>query len=204
MALNMQDAISQRLREHGQVNVVIAGMSCSGKTTLANRIYEVYSARYPVALIAQDDYYKNLADIPRAPQGYLTDSLHAFHTLEFKRDAKMLLTYGAAFVPTYDMRSNTRLDKSRIVGVGSINVFEGLHTVHLLRELENSLGIYVDTDVGTCLERRIARDTAAYGVSEVRIRQYWEECIKPMAEELILPQKALADIIINGKGGDFL
>lgn len=202
MALDIQGAISQGLREHGTVNVVIAGMSCSGKTTLAKRICDLYAGQYPVALIAQDDYFKNLADIPRIPRGYLTDSVHAFHIGEFQHDVRSLLADGAVTVPTYDVRTNTRQGKSRTVSVGRINVFEGLHTIHLLRDVEHAVRIYVDTDADVCLARRIARDTAAYGVSEARIRQRWEECIKPMYEQYILPQKAFADIITECKGGD--
>ena len=199
--MNIQEEISKYLIGHDTVNVVIAGTTCSGKTTLANEIRKLFSGRYSVTLVAQDDYFKNLSDIPRVREGYLTDSIEAFFTAEFKHDVEMLLANGVSTMPRYDIATNTRINKNKIVRKGSINVFEGLHTIQLLGELDNSIKIFVDTDIDTCLKRRIARDTSKFGVPEERIRQYWSDCVKPMCERFIFPQKANADIIINC-GGD--
>ena len=105
-------------------------------------------------------------------------------------------------MPRYDVATNTRICKNKIVRVGNVNVFEGLHTIHLLKELDDCINVFVDTEIETCLERRIARDTSKFGVPEARIRHYWEYCIKPMCERFIFPQKVYADIIISSKGGD--
>lgn len=201
--MNVQEEISKYLLSHDTVNVVIAGTTCSGKTTLANEIRNHFSDRYSVTLVAQDDYFKNLPDIPRVREGYLTDSIEAFHTIEFKHDVQMLLINGVATMPRYDIATNTRVSKNKIVRAGRINVFEGLHTIQLLGELDNCIKIFVDTDIDICLKRRIARDTSKFGVPEVRIRQYWNDCVKPMCERFIFPQKEDADITINRKGGEF-
>ena len=184
------------------VNIAIAGITCSGKTTLANAIRKYFSNEYAVTIVSQDDYFKNLPDIPRAREGYLTDSIDAFWTAEFKHDVQQLLRNGLVKMPRYDVATNTRVAKYKIVRVGKVNVFEGLHTIHLLKELDNCINVFVDTEIETCLERRIARDTSKFGVPETRIRQYWNDCIKPMCERFIFPQKAYADIIINRKGDD--
>ena len=201
--MNVQEEISKYLLSHDTVNVVIAGTTCSGKTTLANEIRNHFSDRYLVTLVAQDDYFKNLPDIPRIREGYLTDSIEAFWTAEFKHDVQKLLTNGVATMPRYDIATNTRVSKNKIVRAGRINVFEGLHTIQLLGELDNCIKIFVDTDIDICLKRRISRDTLKFGVPEVRIRQYWNDCVKPMCERFILPQKEDADIIIDRKGGEF-
>ena len=200
--MNVYEEIKKHLQSHSTVNIAIAGITCSGKTTLANAIREYFSDKYAVAIVSQDDYFKNLPDIPRAREGYLTDSIDAFHITEFKHDVQQLLQNGVVTMPRYDVVTNTRISKSKIVRAGNINVFEGLHTIHILRELDNSINIFVDTEIETCLERRIARDTSKYGVPETRIRQYWNDCIKPMCERFIFPQKSFADIIISCKGGD--
>ena len=201
--MNVQEEISKYLLSHDTVNVVIAGTTCSGKTTLANEIRNHFSDRYLVTLVAQDDYFKNLPDIPRIREGYLTDSIEAFWTAEFKHDVQKLLTNGVATMPRYDIATNTRVSKNKIVRAGRINVFEGLHTIQLLGELDNCIKIFVDTDIDICLKRRIARDTLKFGVPEVRIRQYWNDCVKPMCERFIFPQKEDADITIDCKGGEF-
>ena len=201
--MNLYEEIDTYLQTHITVNIVIAGVTCSGKTTLTNAIQKYYSDKFVVAVVRQDDYFKNLSDIPSSKDGYLTDSLYAFHTDEFTNDIKQLLLDRVVFVPRYDVATNTRISKSKIVRSGTINIFEGLHTIHLLKELKNCITIFVDTELTTCLERRIARDTEKYGIPEVRIREYWNDCIIPMSERFILTQKKDADIIISCKDGEY-
>lgn len=201
--MNVQEAISKYLLSYDTVNVVIAGITCSGKTTLANNIQNHFSDRYSVTLVAQDDYFKNLPDIPQIREGYLTDSIDAFHAIEFKHDVQSLITYGFATMPRYDIATNTRVSKNKIIRTGIINVFEGLHTIELLGKLDNSIKIFLDTDIDVCLKRRIARDTSKFGIPEVRIRQYWNDCITPMCEKFIFPQKEFADITIDCNSGTF-
>lgn len=196
--------IEQYLAENPSLplNIVISGMTCSGKTTLAKRLVEHFSKRYRVSIISQDDYYKNLEDIPRTPRGYLTDSLYAFHTEEFCRDVGYLLRNGEVKMPKYDVASNTRISKDKLVNCGEINIFEGLNTIHLLRGLKNSICFYIDMDDETCLARRIERDSRAFGVKEVRIREFWNDCIYPMSKRYIINQKEKADFIIKNEGWD--
>ena len=200
--MNVYEKIEKHLQSHSTVNIAIAGITCSGKTTLANEIRKYFSGKYVVAIVSQDDYFKNLPDIPRAREGYLTDSIDAFCTAEFRHDVRLLLRNGVATMPRYDVATNTRIAKSKIVRASKINIFEGLHTIYLLRALEDCINIFVDTEPETCLKRRIARDTSKFGVPEARIRQYWDDCIKPMCERFIFPQKKFADIVINCKGGN--
>ena len=196
---NLYEKIEKYLQSHGMVNIVISGTTCSGKTTLANAIRGYFSDKYAVAIVHQDDYFKDLLDIPRGRWGYLADSIDAFWTEEFKHDVNLLLQNGVAIVPKYDIATNTRIAKSKIVRGGKINIFEGLHTIHILKGLDDCVTIYLDTGIETCLERRIERDTLKYGIPEERIREYWDDCIIPMCERFVFPQKAYADIIISSK-----
>lgn len=49
--MNVQEEISRYLLSHDTVNVVIAGTTCSGKTTLANEIRNHFSDKYSVTLV---------------------------------------------------------------------------------------------------------------------------------------------------------
>lgn len=195
--MNVQEKIKEYLESHRVVNVIIAGITCSGKTTLSKTIRDDFVSQYSVSIVAQDDYFKNLPDIPRTKVGYLLDSLEAFHTEEFVQDVELLLQNGVVIMPRYDITTNTRISKNKIVRAGTINILEGLHTIQLLGKVENSIKVFIDTDINTCLERRIARDTSKYGVPEKTIRQYWEACIKPMCEKFIFMQRNVADIILK-------
>jgi len=195
--MNINEEIRKALKKYGRVNVIISGTSCAGKTTLATGINAYYRSEYSTKIISQDDYFKNLSDIPRSLDGYLTDSIEAFHTTEFKRDVELLQRIGFVLMPYYDISTNMRTPQRKRVTIGDINVFEGLHTIQLLRNLNKSIKIYIDTDIETCLQRRIERDTSKYGIPEKRIREHWKDCILPMCEKYIYPQKEIADIIIK-------
>jgi|GluameStandDraft_1065615.scaffolds.fasta_scaffold02781_18 uridine kinase len=196
------DMIKNHLLVYGSVNVIIAGQTCSGKTTLAKEIRDHFLDEYSVAIISQDDYFKNLEDIPHSPGGYLTDSIDAFHVAEFRDDVYTLLKNSIVTMPNYDVATNTRINKNKIVSAGKINIFEGLHTISILYDMTNCINIFVDTDVDVCLKRRIVRDTSKYGIPEHVIKPYWKHCIMPMCEEYIFPQLEYADVTINRKGGD--
>ena len=197
----MIDTIRKLATEHDGLNVLIAGLTCSGKTTLATRIQEQLS-EFSVTIVHQDDYYRDLKDIPRTRDGYyLMDSPNAFCVGEFMRDMSNLLADGEVLVPRYCLTDNIRLAKDVLVSRRQVNVFEGLHVISLLRNLVGqSFGVFLATPPEICLARRIKRDAELYGVAETTVREYFEERMTPMAEAYIWPQLKLADTIIDGGG----
>lgn len=187
--------ISKYLHSDGTVNVLIAGQTCSGKTTLANKLRNCFSDEYSVTIVSQDDYFKNIDDIPYNRAGFLMESPDAFHVSEFKQDVETLLCDSVVYMPNYDIKTNTRIDKQKAVNVGQLNIFEGLHVISLL-DLPNCLQVYLDTPPTICLERRIARDTKLLKVCETQVRNYWYDCIQPTSEKFIYPQMEKADILL--------
>lgn len=172
------------------MNLIISGMSCSGKTTLSNQI--------PNSLhFEQDWYFKDKIGIPIIRKGYLFDSPNAFHIGEFKTDIEALLKEGYVYVPIYDVKTNSRISKDKKVTKKDINIFEGLHTISELKHLRDSLKVFIDTPLDECLKRRIQRDIK-YGISEQEIIRYFNEVMIPMYKSYIEVQKEYADLIIKG------
>jgi len=198
--MDIVDQTRQKAMQNGVVNIIIAGATCSGKTTLADKLKAELSGEFTVSIIRQDNYFKDIADIPRVRQGYLTDSINAFHTHEFKQDVEVLFSCGKTFIPRYDVSWNKRVAKDVCVTSSQINIFEGLHVISLLGGLENSLTVFLDTPLEVCMERRIARDTKLYGIPEQRIRENFSDCILPMYRSYIVPQKEQAEITTEGSG----
>lgn len=194
--MNIYEKIEEYLKNNDNVNVIIAGCTCSGKTTLSDNISKKFSKDYKVSIFEQDVYFKNLEDIPKTRFGYLTDSIYAFHTDEFREDVQEFLTCGKALIPRYHVATNTRYAKDNLIEKGNINIFEGLHTISLLYSVEKSIKVFVNTDIDVCLKRRIERDTTLYKIPEERIREYFRDCILPMYKQFIVTQKDFADIII--------
>lgn len=193
------EIIRQRIKQDGLVNILIAGATCSGKSTLSDRLVNAFDNEAAVAVVRQDYYFKDLPDIPKIAKGFLTDSINAFHTQEFKQDADLLLTNGKAYVPRYNVSQNLRIAKDVPVTSGVINIYEGLHTISLLRSIGKSISIFIDTPLEICLERRVTRDSGLYNIPEDRIRENFTECILPMYRSYVAPQLKMADIIIEGR-----
>lgn len=196
--MTIEELIKRKLVELEYINIIIAGYTCSGKTTEASKIKEIFGSL--VSSIPQDNYFKDLNEIPRSKNGYLMDSFNAFLTNEYEQDVETLLSRGQVYIPQYDIESNKRLNKDILVKKGKINIFEGLHTITLLKNLNNKLTIFMNTPIDICLERRIKRDTKNYGIKEEIIKRYFESCILPISKSYIIPQKELADLVIDERG----
>ncbi len=177
--------------------ILIAGLSCSGKTTLARKL-KAELAQYELLLLCQDSWFKDLPDIPRGPNGYRNlETTEAFHTEEFRRAVMSLASGAQARVPRYDVSRNIRTGEDT-VGSSPLVIVEGLHTVLLLSGvLEHRYSIFVDTPPRLCLERRIRRDTAQFGIPEEKVRSFFSEAVYPFYLPYIEPQRSLADELIT-------
>ena len=58
----------------------------------------------------------------------------------------------------------------------------------------------MDTDINTCLERRIKRDTSVYGMDEKIVKKFFYEIIIPIYKSHIEFQRDYADIVIRNEG----
>ena len=190
--------VRHKVRVDDICNVIIAGATCSGKTTFATNLRKHCSEQLSVSDIKQDAYFKDLHDVPRTRKGYLLDSPNAFHTSEFQKDVWQLLHEGATVIPTYDVATNKRVAKNTQVTRAQVNIFEGLHTISLLEGLSDSITIYLTTPLESCLERRVRRDIELCGVTEERIRENFGDCIDPMVHAYIAPQMGRAQIKTEG------
>ena len=189
--------ISRYVHFNGTANILISGTTCSGKTTLANRVRDCLADHISVTVVSQDDYFRNLRDIPYTSNGLLMDSPEAFCQEEFKEDVKKLLANSVVKMPNYNIPTNTIIDKKKVVQKSKVNIFEGLHVIDFLSGfMPDYISIYLDTDMETCLSRRIQRDTSNLHVTEDVVYKYWNNCIKPVSENCILPQKDYADYVL--------
>ena len=176
------------------MNIVIAGGTCSGKTTLAKEIKNLTSK---AVIFPQDNYFKNLKDIPKYKGGYLMDSINAFNYPEYQKDYAELLKKGEVYIPNYDLESNQRKSKDILLKKEDLIILEGLHTIKIFASMKSSLKVFLLVDLEECLKRKIERDSNKYQISPKIITEYFREFIIPMYKEYILPQKKEADIVIE-------
>lgn len=179
----------------------ICGGTGSGKTTLANRIYEAVGE--DAVLIGMDAYYKNnphLTFEERCKINY--DHPDAFDTELMLRDLRALKNGQAVDCPTYDYSTHLRAKRTIHLEPKHIIIMEGIllfANPEIVRELD--IKLFVDTDADVRILRRILRDVNERGRSLESVVAQYLETVKPMHESFIEPFKRVADIIVP-EGGE--
>lgn len=179
----------------------VAGGTCSGKTTVTERLVELVGSSH-LALIKQDAYYIDRAHQPfdeRTKANY--DHPDAFDwNLTFDQ-LSTLLTGRGVDVPVYDYPNHTRASEVIRVEPTRIVVFEGILALYdeRLRELFD-LRIFVDTDADVRLIRRLERDVRDRGRTPESIMRQYMTTVRPSHLQFIEPTKRHADVIIPEGG----
>ncbi|MDO8424883.1 MAG: adenylyl-sulfate kinase [bacterium] len=190
-------------RSRKPVLVLIAGASCSGKTSLAFELKKkIHRQGWRVSILSLDEFFKDIDD-PGLPRNEfdqkLFDVVNSYHYLEFLRILHALVSGIDARTPCYDIVKAKRApDKIRLIKANPVIIAEGLFVISLADDCWNNMvKIYVDTGIDTCLKRRLERDTVRFGVSKEQVEREWEQKVLPNYERFVLPQRSQADIVIK-------
>ncbi|NPA89989.1 MAG: uridine kinase [Chloroflexi bacterium] len=183
------------------VIVGVAGGSGSGKTTIANAIYQRLGAD-KVAYIPHDAYYYDLSHLPpeeRARQNF--DHPDSLETPLLVQHLKALRQGYAVNIPIYDFATHTRLLKTRRVEPRPIILVEGILVLaeRALRDMMD-IKIFVDTDADIRFIRRLQRDIQERGRTMESVINQYLGTVRPMHLEFVEPSKRYADIIIPEGG----
>lgn len=180
----------------------IAGGTASGKSSIAEIIYNNFKDSKSICIIKEDDFYKDQSHMPmeeRVKTNY-------DHPLAFDHD--LLFTFlnklinGEEVVkPIYDFTVHNRSDKTEIIKPCDVIIFDGLFALFNqdIRELLD-IKIYVDTPADVRFIRRLRRDTVERNRTVDNIINQYLSTVKPMHDQFIEPSKQYADLIIpHGK-----
>lgn len=179
----------------------VAGGTCSGKTTVSERLAEL-AGDDNLALIKLDSYYITRDHQPiheRASANY--DHPDAFDWQLLNDHMAALVNGGSVPVPVYDYANHTRSSEVRMVRPARIVVVEGILVLYepTLRE-RFDLRVYVDTDADLRLIRRLERDVAERGRTHESIIAQYLATVRPSHEQFIEPSKRHADVIFPQGG----
>lgn len=159
----------------------IAGGTCSGKSTLADKLAEYYGSRCRV--IHMDAYFRHPFITTVAP---ITGIEYVEHN---HPDALYLDRLYADF-------NNAIAD-----GKEELLIIEGLFALHLAEIREKlDLKIFVDLDSDERLVRRIRRFTAK-GQTFDEVTSRYIDTVRFRHNELIEPSRWYADMVVNGNAG---
>ncbi len=179
----------------------VAGGTCSGKTTVSERLAEL-AGDDALALIKLDSYYVALSHLPleeRAKFNYDHPDAFDWHLLNDHLD--MLAKGEPVPVPIYDFTIYDRTPNVRMLHSARIVVVEGILVLWepTLRE-RFDLKLYLDTDADLRFIRRLQRDVAERGRTPDSIIAQYLETVRPSHEQFIEPSKRYADVILP-RGG---
>lgn len=179
----------------------VAGGTCSGKTTLAEKL-AVLAGGDQLSLIKLDSYYVAAHETPLVDRERMNyDHPDAFDW-QLLNDHLAALANGATVpVPVYDFTIHDRSNEVRMVPPSPIIVVEGILVLWepQLRD-RFDLKVYVDTDADLRLIRRLVRDVAERGRTTDSIIQQYLETVRPSHDQFIEPSKRHADVIFPQGG----
>ncbi|MBR4419927.1 MAG: uridine kinase [Clostridia bacterium] len=179
----------------------ICGGTGSGKTTLAQKIYN--ALKEDALLISMDSYYKNNGHLPfeeRIKTNY--DHPNAFDVDLLISHIKDLKSNKTIDQPTYNFSTHLRGDEWIKVESKKIIIIEGI-MLFAVPEIVELLDykIFVDTDADVRILRRMLRDVKERGRSLDSVAEQYLSTVKPMHEAFIEPFKKSCSDIIVPEGG---
>ncbi|QTD41627.1 uridine kinase [Sporosarcina sp. Te-1] len=179
----------------------IAGGSGSGKTSVTNRIYNVFK-EHSVVVIEQDYYYKDQSHLEfeeRLKTNY--DHPLAFDTDLLIEHVGLLLNRTSISKPVYDYSLHTRSKETIKIPPKDVIILEGILVLEdpRLRDLMD-IKLFVDTDADLRIIRRLMRDIQERGRTIDSVIDQYLTVVRPMHNQFIEPTKRYADIIIPEGG----
>jgi uridine kinase len=181
--------------------VGIAGGTASGKTTIAEKIHEVFPQTS--LIISQDNYYKDLTHLSKEEQKKVNfDHPNSIDFDLLKKHLLLLKAGDAINEPIYDFCTHGRKQTTIELEPKRIIIVEGI-LVLAVPEIRNifDVKIFVDTDDDIRLLRRIERDIKYRNRTFESVRDQYLATVQPMHNEFVEPSKRYADFIIP-RGGE--
>lgn len=184
--------------------ILIAGGTASGKTTVANKITELLTARNiqdKVTIINMDSYYVDLSNIDFQERKKLNfDHPASVDWGLLHQHLEDLLNGKPIKKPIYSYVEYTRTGKYEIIYSTPVIIIEGLFALYdpKIRKLAN-IKIFVEAPDDIRLIRRIYRDIKERGRSIDEVINQYLNYVRPMYVEFIKPTKKYADVIIQNE-----
>lgn len=179
----------------------IAGASASGKSLVAERIFEDLGESN-IVIIPEDSYYHDMNHLPIDERELINyDHPDSFDHSLCAKQLDMLRDGKSIDLPIYNYETHTRSKQTKHINPTKIIIIEGIllfSSTDLMNRMD--IKLFVDTPLDICLIRRIKRDTVERGRTLESVLNQYMTTVRPMYLEYIEPSKHKADLVIP-KGG---
>lgn len=181
------------------IAIGIAGGSCSGKSTLTEKLYSKLGPDKAVVL-PQDDYFFGLGDAPPGKGGPNFDHPDAVDFDNLCTQLADLKAGQSIDRPLYDFPTHLPKAETEHTVSQPVILVDGILILHHqpMRELLD-LKIFVECDATTRFTRRLDRDVKERGRTSDSVRTVFTEQVSPMHEKYVEPSKRHADIVVNSQ-----
>lgn len=185
--------------------IAIAGASASGKSLIANTIFEELKSdlgEAKIAIISEDSYYKDQSHMSmeeRLKTNY--DHPNSLDHELLNTHLQQLIQGNSVNIPQYCYNTHNRLPSCTTIQPKKVIILEGillLSSAPLRQQFHAS--IFMDTPLDICLLRRLTRDVAERGRTMQSVLSQYQKTVRPMYVQFIEPSKQYADVIIP-RGG---
>jgi uridine kinase len=176
--------------------IAIAGMSCSGKSTLAKAL----ASRLPATIFRIDEYYLNLDHLPPEERArYDFDSPQALDQELIMQHIRELAAGREIQQPVYDFTRHTRTDRTTVLRPNEFIIVEGLFTLYWepVRALYRTK-VFMNAGHDVCLPRRKTRDIVERGRTAESVIEQYAATVRPGADAYVLPSRSYADLVLDG------
>lgn len=208
--------IQHELLSRGARVVLIAGPSCSGKTTFSKRLaIQLLAYGLRPFTLEMDNYFVDRHLTPRDESGeYDFESLNALNLELFNDHLNQLLAGDEIQLPVFDFHTGqSKPGKTAKLGDNQIIIIEGIHGLNpnLVPNIDPNLLFRVYVSALTALNidshnripttdvrllRRIVRDARSRGYNAVATLQRWSS-VRRGEKRNIFPYQENADAIFN-------
>ena len=187
-----------KFEDNKVIIIGICGGTCSGKSTISQKIKEFYKDK-GVIKINTDSYYKDHSKLSFNKRAEINfDHPNSIDFILLIKHLNELIKNKSIKEPIYSYKSHKRLKKTKLLKPKRIIILEGLH-IFCNDELINLIdfGLFLNLDSQTRLKRRIKRDIKERGRTEKEVINRFNEMCEPMYKKFIYPSRKKANTVIN-------
>lgn len=178
--------------------VGISGGSASGKTTLIQKLKQIFDESQ-LAILSQDHYYKPIEFQIRNELGEINfDEPESLDLEKFLKDLELLEAGYSLSIEEYVFNNPDKIGSTITVKPAKIILIEGIFIIGQT-SINDKLDfkIFIDANEEIKYNRRLKRDSEERGMDKAEIHYQWHSQVLPSYQKYLLPHKKKADILIT-------